>query len=159
MIHKNIGNKVKLMRELGTGYLMVVRKQVNSSIKDGVDQKSVFKTKVPYIVLEKAKPNSYQFKRLHFCEGLGRPGIKVKESASSMEMIPSTMMLHKHIDGVGTRFATMAGPLVKNILLKWLGVIRRGTYQAASEDSRWAYEPLSDLWPDIDPDGDSGADG
>ena len=47
------------MRELGTGYLMVVRKQVNSSIKDGVDQKSVFKTKVPYIVLEKAKPNSY----------------------------------------------------------------------------------------------------
>ena len=37
------------------------------------------------------------------------------------------------------------------LLEKWLGVTRRGTYQAASEDSRWVYEPVSDLWPYIDP--------
>ena len=24
-----------------------------------------------------------------------------------------------------------------------------------SEDSRWKYEPVSDLWPDIEPDSDS----
>ena len=38
-------------------------------------------------------------------------------------------------------------------------MIRRGTYQAASEDSRRAYEPLSDLWQDVDPDSDSSDDG
>ena len=37
-------------------------------------------------------------------------------------------------------------------LEKRLGDIRRGAYQAAYEDSRWAYEPVSDLWLDIEPD-------
>ena len=37
-------------------------------------------------------------------------------------------------------------------------MIRKGTYQAASEDSRWEYEPVSDLWPDIEPDSDSSDD-
>ena len=37
-------------------------------------------------------------------------------------------------------------------------MIRRESYQAASEDSRWAYEPVSDLWPDMYPDGDSSND-
>ena len=36
-------------------------------------------------------------------------------------------------------------------LEKWLGVIRRRTYQAASEDSMWAYERVSNLWTDIEP--------
>ena len=54
---------------------------------------------------------------------------KVKESESRMEKIPYTMVLHKHIDGSDTRFATMARPLMKKPLEKWLGVIRRGTYK------------------------------
>ena len=74
-----------------------------------------------------------------FCEGIGRPGIKVKESADRMENIPSTMVLHKHVDGTDTIFSITAGPLYNNPLEKWLGVIRRGTYQADSEDSRWKY--------------------
>ena len=49
----------------------------------------------------------------------------------------------------------MAGLLTNNPLVNWLGVIRRETYQAASEDSRWGNELVSDLWPDIDPDSDS----
>ena len=76
-----------------------------------------------------------------------------------MENIPSTMVLHKHVDGAENRFATIAGPLEKNPLEKWLGVIRRGTYQAAYEDIRWAYEPVYDLWPDIEPDSDFDKDG
>ena len=56
-----------------------------------------------------------------------------------MEKIPSTMVLCKHVDGADTIFTTMSEPLVKNPLGKWLGVIRRGSYQAASEDSRWEY--------------------
>ena len=69
------------------------------------------------------------------------------------------MVLHKHVDGADTRFATMEGPLVNNPLGKWIGVIRRGSYQAASEDSRWEYEPLSGLWPDIEPGSDFSNDG
>ena len=42
---------------------------------------------------------------------------------------------------------------------KWLGVIRRGTFQTASQDSRWACEKVSDLWPDIEPYSDSSYDG
>ena len=38
-------------------------------------------------------------------------------------------------------------------------MIRRGTYQSESEDIMWAYEPVSDFWPDIDPDSDSCNDG
>ena len=72
-----------------------------------------------------------------------------------MEKIPYTMVLHKHADGADTRFATMARPLMKKPLEKWLGVIRRGTYKEESEYIRWAYEPVSDLWIDIEPDSDS----
>ena len=46
------------------------------------------------------------------------------------------MVLHNHVDGADTRFSAMERTLAKNSLGKWLGVIRRGTHQAASEDSR-----------------------
>ena len=72
-----------------------------------------------------------------------------------MENISSTMVLQKHVDGEDTRFSTMEEPLVNNPMEKLMGAIRRGTYQAAYEDSRWAYEPVSDFWPDVDPDSDS----
>ena len=49
----------------------------------------------------------------------------------------------------------MAGLLTNNPLVNWLGVIRRETYQAASEDSRWAYEQVYYFWPYIEPDSDS----
>ena len=147
------------MREFDTGDLVVVRKKVKSSRKYGIAQKLVFKTKIPYRVLEKVTMSSYWVQSLPFCEGLGRPRRKVKESAARMEKIPSTMALHKHVDGADTRFYTMVGPSANNSLGKWLGVIRRGTSQAESEDGRWAYEPVSDLCPDIEPDSESINDG
>ena len=145
LIHRELQNKGNLMREFNTGDLVVVRKQVKSSRKDGIPHKLLFKTKGPYIVPEKTTPISYWLQRLPFCEGLGRPGIKVKESAARMEKIPSTMVLHRNVDGVDTRFSTMAGTLANNPLGKRLGVIRRWTYQASSKNSRWAYEPVYDF--------------
>ena len=68
-----------------------------------------------------------------------------------MENIPYTMVIHKHVDGVDTRFSTMSVPSVNNPLVKCLGLIITGTYQAAYEDSRWAYELVSYLWPYGDP--------
>ena len=38
-------------------------------------------------------------------------------------------------------------------------MIRRRTYQAASEDSMWAYERVSNLWTDIEPGSYSSDDG
>ena len=73
------------MREFDTGDLVVVSKQVNSSIKYGIAQKLVFKTKGPYRVLDMATPISYWLQNLPFCEGIGSPGKKIKEPAARME--------------------------------------------------------------------------
>ena len=73
----------------------------------------------------------------------------MKESAARMENTPSTVVLHKHVYEADTIFATMTGPLASNLFGKRCGVIRRGTYQEASEYSRWSYEPVYDLCPDI----------
>ena len=63
-----------------------------------------------------------------------------------MERISSTMVLNKHLDGADTIFSTIPGKLINNSMGKWFGVIRRGAYQASSEDSMWEYELLSYLW-------------
>ena len=76
-----------------------------------------------------------------------------------MENITSKMVIHNHVDGEDTKFYTMSGPLIKNPMGKCLAGIRRRSYQAAAEDSIWPYKPVSDLWPDIDPDSDSSFDG
>ena len=85
-----------------------------SSRKDGVAHKLVFKIKGPYRILEKATPSSYWLHSLPFCEGLGRPGRKVKESAARMKKIPSNMVLHKHFPG--NIFSVMSRPLENNPL-------------------------------------------
>ena len=66
-----------------------------------------------------------------------------------MKKIPSTMVLHKHFYGEEAIIPSMSEPLANNILEKWIVVIIIGTYQAVSEDSRKAYEPVSDSCPDI----------
>ena len=76
-----------------------------------------------------------------------------------MKKIPSTIVLHKHVDGAETRFSTVAGPLENDPLGKCLGVIRRGTYQAAYKDIIWEYEPVSGLWLYIEPNMDSSGGG
>ena len=84
MRHRELHNKGKLVREFDTGDLVIVRKQVKSTRKYGISQKLVLKTKGTYRFLEKATPSSYLFQSLPFCEGLGRTGRKVKESAARM---------------------------------------------------------------------------
>ena len=56
MIHRELHNKVKFRWNFDTGDLVVVRKQVKSSIKYWIAHKIVFKTKEPYRFLEKATP-------------------------------------------------------------------------------------------------------
>ena len=69
------------------------------------------------------------------------------------------MVLQNNVDGEDTIFTTMSVPLMKIPLGKWIGITRRGGYQADSGDSMWAYEPVSDLCPDLEPKSDSSDDG
>ena len=64
--HRDLRNKVKLMRKFDTGEIVVVNKQMKSTGKDGLSQKLVFKTKGPYRVLDKATPGSYFLRYLTF---------------------------------------------------------------------------------------------
>ena len=50
-----------------------------------------------------------------------------------MERIPYKIVFDKNVDGSDTRFYTMTGPLVNILLVKWIGVIIRGSYQEAAE--------------------------
>ena len=51
LIHRELCNKGKIMREFDTGELVIVRKQVKSIRKYGISQRILFKTKGPYRVL------------------------------------------------------------------------------------------------------------
>ena len=75
-----------------------------------------------------------------------------------MKNIPSTIVIHKHVYGSDTRFSTMKGPLVNNYWENWLGVIKIGAYQTVAEHSRWSYQPVSGLCPDVDSGSDSSDD-
>ena len=75
-----------------------------------------------------------------------------------MENIPSTMVLHNHVYGVYNTYAIMMGTLVNNSLGGCLGLIIMWTYQEAYEDNMCLYEPVSDLFPDVEPDSDSSDD-
>ena len=69
------------------------------------------------------------------------------------------MVIHKHAYWADTIFSTMSGPLAKNPLRKWIGVIIRGNYKEASEDIRWEYEKFPYLRPDVELGSDSIYDG
>ena len=93
----------------------MVRKKVNSIKKDGLAHKIVFKND-PYRVLCKATLGLYCLEFFPFCEVIGNNGRKVKKSASRVEKILSTMVLHKHVYGVDTIFDNMSVPLIKKSL-------------------------------------------
>ena len=57
--HREIPNKGNSMMDFYIGDLAVEKKNVKSIRKYGISQKLLFKTKVPYRVLEKATPGSY----------------------------------------------------------------------------------------------------
>ena len=77
--HRELRNKGNISRDFDIGYLVVVRKHVKSSRKYGIAKKLVFKTKVPYKVLNKATQSSYWLQYLPFCEGIGRSRRKVNQ--------------------------------------------------------------------------------
>jgi len=107
--HIDLRNEGITARLFDVGDLVVVRKQVQSNKEKGISAKLIFRAKGPYRVVGKATSCSYWLQRLPFLQGLGHPGRLIKESAARMEKLPSTLILHKRVDGIDTRFAAMSG--------------------------------------------------
>ena len=72
-----------------------------------------------------------------------------------MEKLPSMLVIHKKADGADTRFAMARGPFLHSPLEKWLGTLNQGTYQQEQGNARWAFKPISDLWPTKEVESDS----
>ena len=102
--HTHLKNKDRKPPTFNVGDIVIVRKQFKSSSNDGTSAKLQFKPKGPYRVLEKLSPSSYKLRKLPFLEGLGQQGIPIKENAARMTRLPSTVILHRHPDGMDTQF-------------------------------------------------------
>jgi hypothetical protein len=146
--HRDLKNDSITERTFTAGDLVIVRKQVKSNADRGIAGKIVFKSRVPYRILEQANPGSYWIQKLTFLDGLGSTGRRVKESAARMERIPSTLVVHKRPDGADTRMASMRHPLVNNPVQKWLGAIDSGVYQPAAPTNNHAFVKIEDMWSD-----------
>ena len=47
-----------------------------------------------------------------------------------MDKVPSTVVLHKHVDGLDTIFTTILVLFADNPTGKWIGLIKRKAYQS-----------------------------
>jgi hypothetical protein len=63
-----------------------------------------------------------------------------------MERLPSTLCIHKKMDGTDTHFAAMECGQVIDPVQHWLGISRYGTYRAVNPDQPFTYECVADLW-------------
>ena len=70
------------------------------------------------------------------------------ESAIQMEKLPLTMVIHKRMDTMDTKLATMKEPLVHNPLEKNLGFFDFGRFTCANPDSDLAFKKIAALWND-----------
>jgi hypothetical protein len=152
--HRNMKNKARKKRQFNPGDLVIVRKQVQSKASEGRPEKLVLKAKGPYQVLESAGPGSYWLQKLPVLQGLNRrKGKKVKEAAMRMERIPSTVVIHKRLDSLDTRFAKMDQDLVNNPLEQNLGFFDFGKYHKAAANTDYAFVRVNEMWDEpLDPD-------
>ena len=63
-----------------------------------------------------------------------------------MEKIPSTLILHKKVDGADTRFAQSRTPMSEAPLETWLDVLECCACKKADNDPVWAFVKLDDMW-------------
>jgi hypothetical protein len=124
--------------------------QHESNTSKIISAKLLSNTRGPYRVIDRITPSSYRLQKLRFLQGMGRPGRLCKENGARMERLPSTLILHRKVDGAGTRFSQLHGEFADAPIYKWLGVLRHGAYQQAPSDSTWAFESLASMWTDAD---------
>jgi ribosomal protein L21E len=144
--HRDLANQGRTVRKFNVGDLVIIRKQVQSSLEKGIPAKQKFKWKGIYKVVEKLGEKSYNVQKLPTVQGKGRPGRIRKYSAGVMEKIPSSLIINKHLDTSDTRLATLNQDLVNNPLEQSLGFFEFGKYVKAAPGADFAYDKVEDLW-------------
>ena len=148
--HRELKNHGRNMKTFAPGDLVVIKKQVQTSIENG-PAKARMQARGPYRILEELKPGTYRLQRLPGVQGAGRRGRVTKESAARLTKIPSTLVLHKPAEGIDTRLATYRHAIVDNPLESILGLHEPGRYKQAEAHRPFAYDKIEDLWQeDID---------
>jgi len=147
--HRELKNASRKQRIFQPGDIVIIRKQVTSNAILGRPEKLVLKAKGPYRIIDRVSEGRYRVQRLPAIQGLsGRKGKLMTESAIRMEKLPSTMVIHKRMDTMDTRLATMKEPLVHNPLEKNLGFFDFGRFTRANPDCDHAFEKIAALWND-----------
>lgn len=148
--HRDLRNRFAKTRTFELGDLVIVRRLVQSSVEAGRVAKLSLKARGPYIVIRRANPGSYIVRKIPFLQGAGQRGRERKVKVELMEKLPSTLCVHKKVDGTDTRFIAMEHQQVGNPLEPSLGVHRFGRYQKNEQgdaaDRRFAFVRLNDLW-------------
>ena len=70
----------------------------------------------------------------------------MKEMAFRMEKFPSTIIIHKRVDTLDTRFAKMEEELADRPLEQTLGFVNFGKYQKVPADSDHASVRVHNMW-------------
>jgi hypothetical protein len=145
--HRDLKNDGRKNRKFEPGDIVIVRKQVQSKASEGRPAKLVLRSKGPYRVLEPAGDFSYYVQRIPAVQEVTRrKGKKMKEMAFRMERLPSTVVIHKRVDTLDTRFAKMEQDLADRPLEHTLGFIDFGKYQKADANSDHAFVKVNDMW-------------
>jgi len=157
--HRDLKNASRKQRIFQPGDIVIIRKQVTSNAILGRPEKLVLKAKGPYRIIDRVSEGRYRVQRLPAVQGLsGRKGKLMTESAIRMEKLPSTMVIHKRMDTMDTRLATMKEPLVHNPLEKNLGFFDFGKFTRANPESDHAFDKIAALWNDEVENSDSSDD-
>ena len=125
--HMEWANKHKTCREFAPGDLVVVRRQIQSSAATGRPAKLRIRARGPYRVLEKAGKNSYWIQKIPVVQELTRhrrSGLRQKQAASRLERIPSSVVVHKRMDSMDTRWGAAKCQVSRQPVGAQLGILR-----------------------------------
>jgi hypothetical protein len=80
-------------------------------------------------------------------QGTGQRVGKVRKGAAMhLEKIPSSIILHKRVDGIDTRLASIRQPLTHTPLVNELGLIQFGRYEKAPDNANFAFVRIAEMW-------------
>ena len=164
--HRETVNKNRKSPTFEVGDLALVRVQVKSQKKHG-PAKIQMKARGPYRILEKVSDTTYRIQRLPFhSSGPGSPHQPYVESVARLTKLPKTLIIHKHVDGVDTRWATLRHPFGLTPLHQSLRATGFGKFIKANPTQPWAFEKIEDIMEqlgattvDIADDGDQPSQG
>ena len=122
----------------------MIRKQVQTN--EAGPGKLKIKARGPYRVLEEIKLGTYWIQRIPFLKDNGKPGKRLKESATRMERIPTTVVVHKIAQGADSSYATLNRPYIPNPVEQTFGPHQFGVYRPPLKARPFAFEQIENIW-------------